>query len=59
MDGNTYLIFRYIMILYLYHCNISLNLNTTIYTVGCPLKHKMSHRELLMGDMLCLYVGDP
>ena len=33
----------------------------TLYspTLGCPLKHKMSHRELLMGDMLCLYVGDP
>ena len=28
-------------------------------TVGCPLKHKISHSKLLMGDMLCLYVGDP
>ena len=27
--------------------------------VGCPSKHKMSQIELLMGDMLCLYVGDP
>ena len=30
-----------------------------IYPVGCPLKHKISHSKLLMGDMLCLYVGDP
>ena len=27
--------------------------------IGCPLKHKMSKIELLMGDILCLYVGDP
>ena len=27
--------------------------------LGCPSKHKMSQIELLMGDMLCLYVGDP
>ena len=27
--------------------------------LGCPSKHKMSQIEFLMGDMLCLYVGDP
>ena len=31
----------------------------TPYTLGCPSKHKMSQIEFLMGDMLCLYVGDP
>ena len=34
-------------------------LNVAIFIYKCPLKYKMSQIELLMGDMLCLYVGDP